>query len=94
MKHAIETRGLTKRFGRTVAVDDLTLAVPEGAIYALLGPNGAGKTTTLRTLMGIHPPTRGTARVLDVDARMLGLDLADVIAAIEAHWKRLGGRTS
>jgi ABC-2 type transport system ATP-binding protein len=71
MKHAIETRGLTKRFGRAVAVDDLTLAVPEGAIYALLGPNGAGKTTTLRTLMGIHPPTRGTARVLDVDARRL-----------------------
>jgi ABC-type multidrug transport system ATPase subunit len=71
MRHAIETRGLTKRFGRTVAVDDLTLAVPEGAIYALLGPNGAGKTTTLRTLMGIHPPTRGTARVLDVDARRL-----------------------
>ena len=72
MRHAIETHGLTKRFGRTAAVTDVTLTVPEGAIYALLGPNGAGKTTTLRTIMNVHRPTTGTARVLDVDSRRLG----------------------
>jgi ABC-2 type transport system ATP-binding protein len=72
MTHAIATTGLGKRFGRTRAVDDLTLAVPEGAIFALLGPNGAGKTTALRTIVNVHPPTAGSARVLGVDSRRLG----------------------
>ncbi len=48
--YAIQCYGLTKRFGGTVAVDGLDLAVPEGAVYGFLGPNGAGKTTTLRLL--------------------------------------------
>jgi ABC-2 type transport system ATP-binding protein len=72
MTHAIEIKGLTKRFGRTRAVDGMTLAIPEGSIFALLGPNGAGKTTTLRTVMNIHRPSAGSARVLGVDSRRLG----------------------
>jgi ABC-2 type transport system ATP-binding protein len=68
----IETQKLTRRYGRTEAVHELDLAVPEGAVYALLGPNGAGKTTTLKLLMNLLTPTAGHARVLGVDARRLG----------------------
>jgi ABC-2 type transport system ATP-binding protein len=56
---AIETRGLTRRFGKTVAVDHLDLVVPAGALFGLIGPNGAGKTTTLRMLAGLLEPTSG-----------------------------------
>ncbi len=72
MSHAIEVSELTKRFGRTVAVDRASFAVPTGAIFALLGPNGAGKTTALRAIVNVHRPTHGTARVLGVDSRRLG----------------------
>lgn len=68
----IETTGLTRRYGRTEAVHDLTLAVPAGSVCALLGSNGAGKTTTLKLLMNILAPSAGTARVLGVDSRKLG----------------------
>jgi ABC-2 type transport system ATP-binding protein len=57
----IEVRGLTKRFGGTVAVDDLSFDVPAGRVVGFLGPNGAGKTTTLRALLGLVKPTSGTA---------------------------------
>jgi ABC-2 type transport system ATP-binding protein len=56
---AIETRGLTRRYGTLVAVDDLNLTVPAGSIFGLIGPNGAGKTTTLRMLAGLQEPSDG-----------------------------------
>jgi ABC-type multidrug transport system ATPase subunit len=56
----IALRGLTKRFGATVAVDDLTASVRPGSVTAFLGPNGAGKTTTLRMVLGLIAPTAGT----------------------------------
>lgn len=56
---AVESRGLTKRFGRQVAVDAVDLAVPRGAVYGFLGPNGSGKTTTIRMLLGLVRPTSG-----------------------------------
>jgi ABC-2 type transport system ATP-binding protein len=56
---AIETNGLTRRFGRITAVDDLNLQVPPGSLFGLIGPNGAGKTTTLRMLAGLLQPTSG-----------------------------------
>jgi ABC-2 type transport system ATP-binding protein len=56
---AIETRGLTRRFGKIIAVDDLNLEVPSGSLFGLIGPNGAGKTTTLRMLAGLLQPTAG-----------------------------------
>ena len=71
MNPAIRTQSLSKRFGRAAAVDDLNLAVPEGAIYALVGPNGAGKTTIIKLLMNIFPPTAGRAEVLGIDSRRL-----------------------
>jgi ABC-2 type transport system ATP-binding protein len=65
---AIETKGLTKRYGDTLAVDDLDLTVHGGEVYGYLGPNGAGKTTTIRLLLGLHRPTRGQARIFGLDA--------------------------
>ena len=63
---AIETRGLTKRFGSILALDRLDLAVPRGSIFGLLGPNGAVKTTTIRILAGLARPTAGSALVAGV----------------------------
>ena len=60
---AIEVAGLTKRFGETLAVDDLSFSVEPGRIVGFLGPNGAGKTTTLRIVLGLVRPTAGTATV-------------------------------
>src|SRR5471030_1151164 len=68
----IETKNLTRRFGRTEAVHGLDLTVPAGSVCALLGPNGAGKTTTIRILMNLLPPTSGKALVLGVDSTRLG----------------------
>lgn len=60
----IETEGLCKYYGAVKAVEDLSLKVEEGEIYAFLGLNGAGKTTTIRMLLGMIKPTRGYAKVL------------------------------
>jgi ABC-type multidrug transport system ATPase subunit len=59
----------TKRFGDLVAVDDVSLEVPEGAILGVIGPSGAGKTTVVRMLTGALAPTEGTVRVLGEDPR-------------------------
>lgn len=61
---AIQTRSLTRSFGRTEALRGLNLAIKEGEIYGLVGPDGAGKTTTMRILCGIMEPTSGEVRVL------------------------------
>jgi ABC-2 type transport system ATP-binding protein len=68
----IETKNLTRRFGKMEAVHGLDLVVPTGSIYALLGPNGAGKSTTIKMLMNLLQPTAGGATVLGVDSRQLG----------------------
>jgi ABC-2 type transport system ATP-binding protein len=64
---AVVCRGLTKRYGRVVALAGLDLEVPPGTIFGFLGPNGAGKTTTLRLLTGLAHPTTGSAAVAGVD---------------------------
>lgn len=63
----VRTIGLTKRFGGTLALDDLDLEVPPGCVFGFLGPNGAGKSTTIRLLLGLLRPTSGTAQVLGHD---------------------------
>jgi ABC-2 type transport system ATP-binding protein len=63
----IAATGLTKRFGAFTAVDDLTLSVEPGAIFAFLGANGSGKSTTIRMLIGLLEPTAGTIRVDGID---------------------------
>ena len=60
----IETQGLTKRFGHQLAVDNVDLAVPHGAVFGFLGPNGSGKTTTIRMLLGLAAASAGTVSVL------------------------------
>ena len=59
----IEARGLSKRYGDTLAVDDLSFTVQPGLVTGFLGPNGAGKSTTMRMLLGLNRPTRGTALI-------------------------------
>ncbi len=79
---AIETEGLTKRFGDFTAVADLDLRVDTGTVVSLLGPNGAGKTTTVRMLATLLRPDAGHARVAGYDvvreaAQVRGADRAD-----------------
>src|SRR4051812_3882195 len=59
--HVIEVRGLTKRYGSTLAVDDLGFDVRPGAVTGFLGPNGAGKSTTMRMILGLDAPDAGHA---------------------------------
>src|SRR6266550_7371539 len=63
----IKVEGLTKRYARTLAVDDISFEVEKGQIVGFLGPNGAGKTTTMRILTCFLPPTSGTAQVAGFD---------------------------
>lgn len=67
MKPAIEIQNLTKYYGKSRGVEDLSLTVAEGETFGFIGPNGAGKSTTIRTLMGLIKPTSGTVRVLGMD---------------------------
>jgi ABC-2 type transport system ATP-binding protein len=75
---AIVASGLTKHYGDLVAVDEVSLKVVRGEIFALLGPNGAGKTTTIRMLVGLSQPTAGGAQVagFDIDTNLVRLKQA------------------
>jgi ABC-2 type transport system ATP-binding protein len=80
----IEIDHLTKRFGKTLAVDDLSFRVRGGAISGFLGPNGAGKTTTLRIVLGLVRSTSGSARVMGRPYRELDSPIRQVGAVLEA----------
>jgi ABC-2 type transport system ATP-binding protein len=80
----IEFRNITKRFGPTTAVNDLSFTVEPGRVTGFLGPNGAGKTTTLRMLLGLVTPTSGTATFGGLRYRDLPRPLDTVGAALEA----------
>jgi ABC-2 type transport system ATP-binding protein len=67
--YAVEVEGLTKRFGRFTAVDQLSFQVRRGDIFGFLGPNGSGKTTTIRMLCGLLPPSAGQGNVAGRDIR-------------------------
>src|SRR5688572_31674526 len=76
----IEVERLTKTYGPTRAIDEVSFRVERGQILGFLGPNGAGKTTTMRILTGFLPPTSGTARVAGFD----------VVASSLAARRRIG----
>ncbi|MDX6421675.1 MAG: type transport system ATP-binding protein, partial [Trebonia sp.] len=81
----ITARGLTKRYGRTVAVRDLTFTVRPGVVTGFLGPNGAGKSTTMRMIMGLDRPDAGQATVGGKPYRELSRPLREVGAMLEAR---------
>lgn len=95
MSAAIETHELTRRFGRVLAVDGVSMTVPERAVYGFLGRNGAGKTTTLKMLLGLLRPTEGRAVVGGVDVAADRIAAARKVGALlEAHgfYANLSGR--
>jgi ABC-2 type transport system ATP-binding protein len=69
MDKVILVNGLTKRFRKHTAVEDLSFDVPRGSVFAMLGNNGAGKTTTIRSLVGLEEPSAGEIEVLGLDPR-------------------------
>ncbi len=69
--HVIETHGLSKRYGRKLALDHLDLHIPRGRIHAIVGANGAGKSTLFRILLGFLAPSAGRARILGRDSQQL-----------------------
>jgi len=90
----IETTGLTRYFGNKCAVDQVTLGVPRGSVFALLGRNGSGKSTLVRMLLGLLEPTRGRATVLGEDCQNISPAIRSRIAyAAEGHplidWMRV-----
>jgi ABC-2 type transport system ATP-binding protein len=89
---AVETHGLTRRFGDLVAVDHLDLTVPSGSFYGFLGPNGAGKSTTLKCLTGLLKPSSGSMLILGRDPAHAGLEIkreTGVVPEEEALFERL-----
>lgn len=82
----IEVNGLTKTFGSTTAVDDLTFTVRPGIVTGFLGPNGAGKSTTMRMILGLDRPTSGTALIGGKHYRDLTRPLHTVGALLDAKW--------
>jgi ABC-2 type transport system ATP-binding protein len=92
---AIRTEGLTKLYGRTVGIQDLTLEVHAGEVFGFLGPNGAGKTTTIRLLLDFLRPTRGRAEVLGLDARRASVQIRRQLGYLPGDlelYERLSGR--
>lgn len=95
MPWTVEAIGLSKRFGSTVALDGLDLAIPQGEVFGFLGPNGAGKTTTIRLLLGLIRPTAGQARVLGHDAWAEPVEIHRHVAFVSADaslWPQLTAR--
>ena len=92
--YAVETRGLVKRFGRTVALAGVDLAIPVGCVFGVIGPNGAGKTTLMRLLLDIIRPTEGEIRVLGVDPRAGGPRLRARIGYLPGEVNLQGGLTA
>jgi ABC-2 type transport system ATP-binding protein len=91
----LSIRGVTKRFGSLIAVDDLTLELPAGHVHAFLGPNGAGKTTTIRMCTGLLRPDAGTVDVAGFDVATQGVEARKVLAYVPDEpylYDRLTGR--
>ncbi|HEX5404017.1 MAG TPA: ATP-binding cassette domain-containing protein [Pseudonocardiaceae bacterium] len=82
----IEAEGLTKRYGRTLAVDDLSFSVQAGRVTGFLGPNGAGKSTTMRMILGLDAPDSGRVLVDGRPYRSLRDPLRVVGALLDARW--------
>lgn len=82
MSYIVETKGLTKRYRNSYAVDHVDLQIPKGEIYGFLGPNGAGKTTSIRMLLGLIKPTKGTVTIFQQDLAKERLSILSKIGAL------------
>ena len=89
----IEARGLTKRYGDTLAVDDLSFSVAPGKITGFLGPNGAGKTTTMRLILGLDRPTGGSVIIDGQPFTQASRPMREVGALLDAKALH-GGRSA
>jgi ABC-2 type transport system ATP-binding protein len=89
----IEVRGLTKRYGDKIAVDNLTFTVEPGKVTGFLGPNGAGKSTTMRLILGLDHPSSGEAMVHGKQYQGLGYPMREMGALLEAKAVH-GGRSA
>ncbi len=90
--NAIEIRHVTKQFGAVVAVNDLTLEVPQGSIYGFIGPNGSGKTTTIRMIMNIILPDDGEIAVLGRPNAALARDEIGYLPEERGLYKKMSVR--
>ncbi len=95
MTPAIQLHALSKRFGKTVALDDVSFSVPQGVVCALLGANGAGKTTAIRILLGLESPDSGTSEVLGMSTAKQSLDIRRRVGYVAEKpplydWMRVG----
>ena len=91
---AIQTHGLTRRFGSLTAVEDVTLSVAPGQFFGFLGPNGAGKSTTIKMLTGLLEPTAGTIEILGQPFTAGSLDLKRQIGVVPEGMALLGRLTA
>ncbi|AZI59152.1 ATP-binding cassette domain-containing protein [Nakamurella antarctica] len=82
----IQAVGLTKVYGKTVAVDDLSFTVNPGIVTGFLGPNGAGKSTTMRMILGLDTPTRGSVSINGAPYSQIPQPLRQVGALLDANW--------
>ena len=89
MSTAIALQGVTKSFGDKIAVHDLDLEIPEGALYGIIGPNGAGKTTTIRMIMSILFADRGTVRVLGHESALDAKDRIGYLPEERGVYKKM-----
>jgi ABC-2 type transport system ATP-binding protein len=92
MQATIEVQGVTKRYGDTLAVDDLSFTVPAGRVTGFVGPNGAGKSTTMRMILGLAAPDGGTALVNGRPYRALTAPLREIGALLDASALHPGRR--
>ena len=87
--NVIEIENVTKTFGKVIAVNDLTLNVPQGSIYGFIGPNGSGKTTTLRMIMNIFYPDSGKIRIFEEEMKGSSTDRIGYLPEERGMYKKM-----
>lgn len=91
----IEVNNLTKKYNKTIALDNLNLVMEEGSILGYLGPNGSGKTTTIKLLLGLIKPTKGSAKIFGLDSEKDKIEIHKNVAYVPSEpalWPNLTGK--
>src|SRR5437879_5700380 len=92
-RYVIETLGLTKQYGSTIALRSLDLQVRKGEVYGLLGPNGSGKTTAIRLLLGLLRPTSGTCRIAGLDSWHQSVAVRRLVSYLPGELRLIGSKS-